>query len=75
MQALFTMHEILVAFEGSPIVKHIALDSDPQICKSAEDRVIKIKCDLDDNSYRIIKPIMERRNLKIEKIEDALVIR
>jgi hypothetical protein len=74
MKALFTMHEIIVALEGSSTAKYIILDSDPKICKSAEDHVIKIKCDLDDNSYKIIKPIIERRNLKIEKIENALVI-
>jgi hypothetical protein len=73
-QALFTMHEMVVALNGSPITKHICLDSDPKICKSANDHVIKIKHDLDDNSLKIIESILKNRNLKIEKIEDMLVI-
>jgi hypothetical protein len=72
--ALFTMHEMVVALNGSPIAKHICLDSDPKICKSTNDHVIKIKHDLDDNSLKIIAPILKNRNLKIEKIEDMLVI-
>ena len=73
-QALFTMHEIVVALNGSPIAKHICLDSDPKICKSSKDHVVKIKYDLDDNSLKIIEPILKNRNLKIEKVEDTLVI-
>ena len=74
MQALFTMHEIMVALNGSPIEKHIFVDPDPKICKSAEDYVIKVKHDLDDNIQKTIEPILKKRNLKIEKIEDAVVI-
>jgi hypothetical protein len=74
MQALFTMHEILVAFEGSPLVKQIVLDSDPKMCNSPQAHVIKIKCDLDDNSYKIINSVIEKRNLKIERVEDTLII-
>ena len=74
IEALFTMHELLVEFADFPIVKHIVLDTDPKISKSAEDHIIKIKHDLDDCTQKRIASILEKRNLKIEKIEDTLVI-
>ena len=74
MQALFTMHEILVAIDKPEIAKNIYVDVDPKISKSPEDHVIKIKHDLDDKSLKVIEPIVEKRKLKIEKIEDALII-
>ena len=74
MQALFTMHELLVAIDKPAIEKNIVVVIDPKISKSPEDNVIKIKCRLDDNIQKIIEPIVKKRNLKIEKIEDALVI-
>jgi len=74
MQALFTMHELLVAIDKPAIEKNIVVVIDPKISKSPEDHVIKIKCKLDDNIQKKIEPIVKKRNLKIEKIEDALVI-
>ena len=74
MQALFTMHEILVAIDKPAIEKSIYVGVDPKISKSPEDHVIKIKYNLDDKTLKVIEPIAEKRNLKIEKIEDALVI-
>lgn len=74
MQALFTMHEILVAIDNPAIVKNISVGVDPKISKSPEDHVIKIKYNLDDQTRKILEPIVEKRNLKIEKIEDALII-
>ena len=74
MQALFTMHEILVAIDKPEIAKNTHVGVDPKISKSPEDHVIKIKHDLDDKSLKVIEPIVEKRNLKIEKIEDALII-
>jgi hypothetical protein len=68
------MHEILVAIGNPEIVKNIFIDSDPKISKSSEDHVIKIKYNLDDQTRKIIGCIVEKRNLKIEKIEDALII-
>jgi hypothetical protein len=68
------MHEILVAINKPDITKNIYVGVDPKISKSPEDHVIKIKHDLDDKSLKVIEPIVEKRNLKIEKIEDALII-
>ena len=73
-QALFTLHELLIALADSPIRKHIVIETMPKIAKSAEDHVIKIKCNLDENTRKIIEPIVKKRNLKIEKLEDAVVI-
>lgn len=75
MQALFTMHEILVAIDKPAIAKNIYVGVDPKISKSPEDHVIKIKHDLDDQTLNVLKPIAEKRNLKIEKIAGVLIIR
>ena len=74
MQALFTMHEILVAIDKPAIVKTIFVGVDPKISKSPEDHLIKIKYDLDDETRKILEPIIEKRSLKIEKIDNTLVI-
>lgn len=68
------MHEILVAIDKPVIQKNIHLCVDPKISKSPEDHVIKIECNLDDKILKVIKPIVEKRNLKIEKTENALII-
>jgi hypothetical protein len=72
--ALFTLHEILVTLDKPAIAKNIIIASDPNLSKFPEDLVIKIKHDLDDNSLKIIEPIVEKRNLKIDKFEDAFII-
>ncbi|MGA3059942.1 MAG: hypothetical protein ABSD92_06180 [Candidatus Bathyarchaeia archaeon] len=74
MQALFTMHKILVALDKPEIKTNIYVDVDPKISKSSEDLVIKIKYNLDNQTCKILQPIVEKRNLKIEKIEDAFII-
>jgi len=74
MQALYTMHELLVAIDKPAIEKNICIVVDPKISKSPEDHVIKIKCDLDEHLQKKIEPIVKKRKLKIEKIEDTLVI-
>jgi hypothetical protein len=72
--ALFTMHELLVTLDMPIVARNMILAVDPRISKSAQDLVIKIKHDLDESSLRIIQPIVEKRNLRIEKIEDSFVI-
>jgi hypothetical protein len=72
--ALFTVHELLVALDKPAIAKNIVIATDPNLSKSPEDHVIKIKHDLDDSSLKIIEPICEKRNLKIERISGAFVI-
>ena len=74
MQALFTMHEILFAIDKPEIEKNIYVGVDPKISKSPEDHVIKIKHDLDDQILKILKPIVEKRNLKIVKVEDEFIL-
>jgi hypothetical protein len=74
MQALYTMHELLVALQDSPVAKQIVIYSDPEISESPEDHVIKIKTNLDDSHLQIIKPILEKRSLKIIKKKNALII-
>jgi hypothetical protein len=74
MVALYTMAEILVAIDNPDIAKNMHMTSDPELSKFPEDLVIKIKHDLDENHLRIIEPIVAKRNLKIEKLKDALVI-
>jgi hypothetical protein len=74
MQALYTMHEILVAIDKPEIAKKIQADVDPKISKSPEDHVIKIPCVLDEKVMKTIENIVNKRNFKIEKIENTLVI-
>ena len=74
MQALFTMHELLVAIDKPEIVKNIFIDVDPKISKSPKDLVIKIKHDVNIETLKVIEPIIQKRNLKIEKMEEMLVI-
>jgi hypothetical protein len=68
------MHELLVTFADSPIKKHVIIEPNPTLAKSATDRLIKINCPLDDNTLKVIEPIVQKRNLKIEKIDAAVVI-
>ena len=66
--------KILVAIDKPATQKSIYVGVDPKLSKSPEDNVIKIKIDLDDKTLKVIKPIVEKKNLKMEKIDDALVI-
>jgi hypothetical protein len=72
--AYYTLHELSVTLDNPTITKNIIVATDPNLSKSPEDLVIKIKHDLDENSLKIIRPICEKRNLKIEKLEVAFVI-
>lgn len=72
--ALCLAHEIVVALDMSIPSESIIIGPDPKLSKSPEDHVIKIKHKLDDNHLKTIAPIVEKRNLKIEKLEDAFVI-
>jgi hypothetical protein len=74
VQALYTMHELIVAIDKPEVAKNIFVGVDPKISKSLNDHVIKIKQNLDENILKIIEPIVEKRSLKIEKIENAFVI-
>ena len=69
------MHELLVTLQDSSIKKHIVIEPDPKIAESSTDHIIKIKCSLDEGAIKVIEPIVQKRNLKIEKIEDDLIIR
>jgi len=68
------MHELLVTFADHSIKKHIAIEPDPNISAPAEMHVIKIKQEVDDAIINKVKPIVERHNLKIQKIKDTIVI-
>jgi hypothetical protein len=72
--ALHTMHEISVAIDNSDVARSMHMTSDPKFSKFPEDLVIRIRHDLDDNHLKIIVPIVEKRNLKIVKLEDAFAI-
>ena len=74
IQALYTMHELIITLEGSPIRKHLEIEPDPKITESAKDYVIKIKCNIDENTIKIIEPIIQKRNLKIKKLADTVEI-
>ena len=68
------MYELLVTFGDHSIKKHIAIEPDPNISAPADVHVIKIKQEVDDDIINKVKPIVEKHNLKIEKIKDAIVI-
>lgn len=74
LQALYTMHELLVTLADHPIKKHIVVEPDPSTSKPTEEHVIKIEHELDDEIIKKIEPIIQKRNLKIKKIENAIVI-
>jgi methyl coenzyme M reductase subunit C len=72
--ALCTMHELLVTLADSPIKKHIVIEPKPTIKKIDIDHIIKIKCPVDEKTIKNIEPVAQKYNLKIEKIEDALIL-
>jgi hypothetical protein len=72
--ALYTAHEILVSIDTPIPAMSIIIGPDPKLSKSPEDHVIKIKHKLADHHLKTIVPILEKRNLKIEKLEDTFVI-
>jgi hypothetical protein len=74
LQALFTMHELLVTLADTPVVKHIVVEPDPKISASDIEHVIKIKYSLDDSIIKKIEPIVTKRNLKIQKLDNVVVI-
>jgi hypothetical protein len=74
-QALYTMHELLVTLVDTPIIKHIVIEPDPKTSTPEHEHVIKIKHNLDDDIIKKIEPIVKKRQLKIEKLPDAVVIR
>ena len=72
--ALYIMHEILVAFDNSDVAGNMHMTYDARFSKFPEDLVIRIRHYLNDNHLKIIVPIVEKRNLKLIKLEDAFVI-
>lgn len=72
--ALYAAHEIVVALDKPIPSTSLFIGPDPKLSKSPEDHVIKIKINLEDQHLKIIEPIVEKYNLKIEKLEDAFVI-
>jgi len=68
------MHELIVTFADSPIRNYIIIEPDPNVSKKTEDHIIKINCLLDDNAIKVIEPIIQKRNLKIEKLVDVTII-
>jgi hypothetical protein len=68
------MHELLVTLADSPIKKQIVIEPKPTVKKIDTDHSIKIKCPVDENTFKNIEPIAQKYNLKIEKIEDTLII-
>jgi len=74
MQALFTMHELLVTLADTPIIKHLVIEPDPKTSTHNQEHVIKIKHPLDDDAIKKIEPIIKKRNLKIEKQDNVIII-
>ena len=72
--ALFTAYEIVVALDKPLPANSLIIGPDPKHSKSPEDHIIKIKTNLEDQHLKIIVPIVEKYNLKIEKLEDVFVI-
>ena len=74
LQALFTMHELLVMLADSTIKNHIVVEPDPNTSTPTEKHIIKIKHELADDIIEKIEPLLEKRNLKIKKTEDSFMI-
>jgi hypothetical protein len=75
LQALSTMHELLVTLADSPIRKHIVIEPNPANTAKTDEHIIKIKTLLDDDTTKTIEPIIQKYNLKIEKMPDAVIFR
>ncbi len=72
--ALFTAYEIIVALDKVIPIDSIIIGPEPKLSKSPDDHVIKITHALDESQIKIIAKIAEKRNLKIEKLDDTFVI-
>jgi hypothetical protein len=73
--ALAILHEITDACGKSLIVQCVSLDDlSSQIAKNGNGYKIKMKCDLDKNSWRCIKPILKKHNLTIKVADGYLII-
>ncbi len=72
--ALFTTHEIIVAFDKPLPANSIIIGPDPKLSKTPDDHVIKIKHNLEEKHLQIIEPIVKKYNLKIEKLDDSFII-
>jgi hypothetical protein len=65
-EALYVIHEILVALRDSVTVSGFFLDSSsPKNSELNENFRINIRCDFDDNSRKLIQPVLDKRNLKL----------
>jgi hypothetical protein len=72
-EALYVIHEILVALKDSATVDGFSLDSpSPKNSELNENFRVNIRCDLDDNSRKLIQPVLDKRNLKIDVLKKIL---
>ena len=72
--ALYIAHEIIVAL-GTPMpANSLFIGPDPLLSKSPDDHILKIRHDLEDSQLKIVESIVEKRNLKIEKLKDIFII-
>jgi hypothetical protein len=76
VEAASVMHEILIACDGSLAVTSVSLDYgySSAICKTVEGYRIRIRCDLDLKSRRVIQPILDKHNLNIDVMKGTVVI-
>ena len=75
-KASIVMREILSKCDGALDFTTISLDYSysSKICETHSGYQIKMKCDLDDNSRKIIDAILEKHNLKVDHVKDSVVI-
>ncbi len=72
--ALAVLHEIMHICGESLIVQCVSLDNlSSQSAMNGNGYQIKMKCDLDNDSWGCVKPILKKHNLSI-KVADGFVI-
>ena len=73
-RALCAMFELLVALADNPIKKYVVIEPNPAFTEKNEEHTITIKCPIDDDTFKVTEPIIQKYNLKIEKLPDVLIL-
>lgn len=74
-EALAVMHEILDAIRETVLVNSLSLDSkENYLIKGSDGYELKIKCDLDERSKSLIKPILKCHRLDLKEERGVLTL-
>jgi hypothetical protein len=75
-EVIAVLHEILHEYRDSLTITSVSLDRHkPNIEKSDDEYIIRIRGDLNKNSFASIKNVLEDRKLMVEETNGAIIIR